>query len=231
MGWLKDAVASVKSETKKAGQNISSTTKAAEATIAANAKKAGAALKNVASKVLTTAEDIPFAILLPFKGIMAGKLDSNHISHTSALHDIAIKFAAHVSGLKHFDANYFEGNSGTLYNVDTNELVGAGGSILSGAATGGATGAIAATIQAVVNYFKNLQAKKASGQPLTPEETKELAQGEQIASSVNATLTGVVEASITTRVKDFMFSWKGGVVLIVIVALVGYAVYSSGKKK
>lgn len=183
-------------------------------------KKGGKAIKDAAKSAISVGADLPFAPLLPLKPVMVAALDKRNIAHTSHLHDIAPKFVNHiVKGHASFDdsSEAYDITSGvSFYNAD--EGTGdSGGS--SGSSSGMSMTMIGSVIQMVINYFKKLKEKKDAGEPLSAEEQAILAKGEIIAKEVNDVVADAAKDTVAAKVRDFMFSWKGGLALVILVLL------------
>lgn len=187
-------------------------------------KKGGKAIKDAANSVITVGADIPFAPLLPLKPVMVAALDKRKIEHTSHLHDIAPKFVNHiVKGHSSFD------DSAEAYDITSGvSMFDADESSESGGKSGMSMTMIGSVIQMVINYFKKLKEKKDSGEPLSSEEQAILAKGEVIAKEVNDTVADAAKDTVAAKVRDFMFSWKGGLALVALVILL---IVAFSKKK
>ncbi len=185
--------------------------------------KVGAFLKKVKDKAKHLGQDAPFAVLLPFKKIMKNKLDKNNISHDNSLKDIAIQFAKHVHEFSHFECLEID----ALHADATSAGIVAGGLANAGAsvATGNYTGAVKAIIQAIVNFFKHLKEKKTSGEKLTKDETQMLDQAEKVSDEIEDAVKDEVQGTIAERIRDFIFSWKGALALVALLALVYFAFF------
>ncbi len=185
------------------------------AKVKAKVNKVGQAIKKAAVKVIHVAEDIPFAPLLPFKPIMVRALDEKKVEHTDKLHDIALKFLKHVVQTHHFEeyASYFEEGNGSLH--------------LEGYDADGVVGIATDIVKAVIDYIRQLRAKKQAGEQMTEEEAKVLAQAETIATPlVKAADKEPDGDDIASQAKAFLFSWKGAVAL----AVLGLLIYLAVKK-
>ena len=121
-------------------------------------------VKAAPGKVLQSAEEVPFVALLPFKEVMKKALDAKGVTHTNFLHDIAPKFAKTLAK-GHF-ADFAADHDGQGYNLG--EDVAAG------------------IISSIINYFKTLHAKKASGQPMTQGEEQVLSEADKVADGIAA---------------------------------------------
>lgn len=206
-------------------------------------------VKKLGDKAKSLGKDAPFAVLLPFKGVMKKKLDKAGITHDNSLKDISIKFAKslgkmshfeelHVSGLYEYDDDYLHAAAVSMRTaakpqiaktVITATPVKAGiGQAAVKAATGDVAGAVGTVIKTIVDYFKNLKDRKAKGEKLSEEEDKILVESEKVADQIVEAGKEEVEKQVATSIKDFLFSWKGGVALLVLIGLI-YAAFKGQK--
>ncbi len=218
--------------------------KSAVKSIKAEAHKVTEAVTKVAEKVLEKADprDLPFAPLLPFKGVMRDALHSSNVEHTDHLHDIVPKFHNHIVKANHFDdaetTFYGNQNFALIQEEDTYPMRGnfnlsdstkALASSAVSAASSAAVGNIGGMVTVVFNYIKGLVAKKKSGAPMTKQEEQILKSSETVAATIQSEGTNLVEESISERIKEFMFSWKGGVTIAAIILLIVVAIRKTGK--
>ena len=186
-------------------------------------------LKSVASRL---GHDAPFYPLLPFKHLMRKKLEANQIQHDGTLRGIATTFARKHKSFSHFEEQTFD-------DALTNNFVGlnigeAGGVLVKGisgagisAATGNYAGAVGDIIKAVTDYFKKLKEKKNKGEKLTKEEEKLLVGADKVTEDIANAAIAESKRTVSEKVSDFIFSWKGGLSVVGVVAL-GYFAF---KKK
>lgn len=178
-------------------------------------KKAVQNVKKVSIKVVSKGKNVvknlPFATLLPFKGIMKNHLSKKGIKVNDDLANISVAFAKSVTGGQHFyNPNMYDENpimdfEGAVFRKDPNQF-----SIGEDVAIAAAK----AVINAVLEYFKQLKDKKNRGEKLTEDEQNLLDKTEKATQAV-------IDAGVDTgmnAVKDFLFSWKGGLLLLGIIA-------------
>lgn len=180
--------------------------------------KIGKAIAKTAVKVVDKVEEIPFAPLLPFKGLMTTELQKRNITYKNELSDIAPKFYNSVVKKSHFDSesNNFEGGFNYIDHDGSENFV--------------VTAAMATTIiGAIIDFIKQLKKKRDAGQPLTNEESQILTQAEQISVVVSDAAMNSAQTTIAEQVKDFIFSWKGAVTFSVLAFLIWMA-YKGAKK-
>lgn len=180
----------------------------------AGVKKVAAVIKKGAAKVVDKATDISFALLLPFKPIMKRELAKANVPNDNTLSDIVPKFVKHIVQNHSFDKyeGYFREGSGTLYFEDGGE-------------SHNLVDVAIELVREVIEYFKRLKAKKAAGEQLTANESEVLNSAETVADLVVP--AAEAEIDITSQIKDFIFSWKGGVLLLII----GVGLFFVFKKK
>ena len=190
-------------------------------------KKAVQKIKTVGKKIVNKAEDVPFLVLMPFKGLMNKALARKGVQHGSSLHETAIAFSKHIAG-KHFEETHdFEQKKcfdqvqmfsqpgvRILNNADAHY------NIIEEAASG--------IIKGILEFIKGLKKKADSGQPLTDLEKEVLDQAAIASDAVEKAGQDLIEDDISVRIKDFLFSWKGGLTLVGIVLLILYATKKSG---
>lgn len=189
----------------------------AKGKIKAKLKKAAQKVKAAAKKVVGKGKDAALAPVLPFKGLMRRELDRRGIKYNpNSLHEIAALFVHHiVKGQRgHFNYNLMEGGGNhTMY--------------IEGDTPHNIVADVALTlVTTIINYLKNLKAKKDAGQPLTQDEERVLDAAGKVADQVVAVSGDVAQDTIAGMVKDFIFSWKGGLTLILLVALLIAAFYN-----
>lgn len=174
--------------------------------------------KKVVDKIKTKGkslgQDAPFVVLLPFKPIMKHVLDAHHIAHADTLKDISIQFARHIHDFNNFDSIALDGLS-----VDETTAQGSDGSVQI----------IKTVISTVVTYFKNLKAKKDSGQKLTKEEETMLASADKVADQIKSAGEDEAQSTIAEMIRDFVFSWKGGLSAIALIALIYFTFFNKKK--
>lgn len=181
-------------------------------------------LQKVGNKLKKTGEDIKFAPVAPFKPIMKRYLDKRNIAHDNSLRDVAIQFAKNVGKFSHFE----EQNLDTLYadgdqKLDTESKTAiasglAGAGIAAGA--GDYAGAVKTIISTIIKFFKHLKEKKERGEKLSDEEENVLNQFEEMDEKITEAVQEEAELQTGMAVKDFIFSWKGGVSIIILLFIV-----------
>lgn len=175
-------------------------------------KKVGKVVKQIGHTVLKVGENIAFAPIAIFKPMMIKELDRRGIAHTDMLHDIAPKFAKHVTG-HHFE--YFEEqmfSTGDL-KINFSEKNSDGKHLVDVVAS--------SIVKAIVEFFKNLKKKKESGTPMSESETKLLNDSEAVINTVEDIAIETTQDSVVYQIKNFVFSWKGvaslaGIVVILL---------------
>lgn len=221
-------------------------TKKVVSKVGGSIKKTGSKLEAGLKKAVGNVKDVAFAPLLPFKKVMTDALQKRGISFKGELSDIAPKFLNNIvrnSFETTYEQNYYD--SGTLISADHIDAKGvaksaaASGSGLIGiagkAATGDVAGAASGLIAEILNYIRKLKDKKdkakaqaEAGQPVTdplsPAEQAIIEQSEEVGAKLQEQVQEEIEGSIALSVKDFLFSWKGGVALGVLVLLIVVAV-------
>jgi hypothetical protein len=161
-------------------------------------------VKNVTSSVKGVGGNAKLALLVPFIPMMTEQLKKRGVNFDRGnLKDIAKKFNEHV--VKKFQSKHFEEVDGyTGQNLEEDE--------------------ISSIVDIVLAFIKNLTSKKAEGEPMTEDEQKMLNDSEIAANQV---VTGNTETrggeSVGETVKDFIFSWKGGLSLLGIILLIYFA--------
>jgi hypothetical protein len=207
-----------------------------------------AKVQQVSQKVLAGTEDLPFAVLLPFKSVMSDHLRDNKIGNDGSLHDITIKFAKDVIKGNHLETaqdnleyrNAIRASYGLEDHADTKDTTGAASkttntakndSIKAGAgfAASIATGNIPALVSQVLAYVKVLADKKKAGLPLSPAETKILDNANVAAQKVQDAAQEAVEESLSNRIKDFIFSASGIAFFSALILLVAYLAHRKAK--
>lgn len=157
-----------------------------------------------------------FAVVLPFKDAMKHGLDAKGLSHSNKIEDISTKFFhSHVKGQGFMD-KYDEYFIPSHFDESRYNIV---------------DEAASAIIGAIVDYFKNLKKKKDSGQPLTPDEEKMLAKSEAAQTALVNKAKDMGEEAAASKVKDFLFSWKGAVAGAGILGLIVAVIYLAGRAK
>jgi hypothetical protein len=119
-------------------------------------------IKSLPKKALGAVEETPFLPLLPFKMVMKNELEKKGVAHTNFLHDIVPKFAKSIAGL-HF-ADFGADHDGQGYNLGE--------------------GVAISIVTTVINYLKNLHAKKAAGAPMTETEKKVLDESDKVSEQI-----------------------------------------------
>ena len=215
MSKRKHSAANVIAQLKAAGKNITSTTHAAGKSIADAKNKAGDKVQALAHKVGASmgklGEDAKFAPLLFFKPMMKLELDHLGIAYDNKMKDITQKFVDHVvKTVHHFDEDYLDG--GTVAS-----------SAVSAAVSATPEGAM---VQIVLDFIKQLHDKKAKGEKLTPSEEAILSQSDKAlaATDIAANNAAKEENPTTDAIKEFIFSWKGGLALVAVLVL-GYLAF------
>lgn len=194
----------------------------AKGKIKAKLKKAVQKVKQAAKKVASKTKDVAFAPILPFKGVMRKALDRKGIKYDpNSLSQIAALFVHHV-----VKGNYGHFNYNLLYNGPQHRMY------IDGDTPQNIVADVALTlVTTIINYLKNLKEKKDSGQPLTADEEQVLDAAGKVADQVVAVSGDVAEDTIAGMVKDFIFSWKGGLTLVLLVMLLLAAFGNLGSKK
>lgn len=236
-----------KKEIKKAGKKaVKDIKKVIKVEKKIKRKEVGNKLVNGLKKSVGVAKDIPFAPLLPFKKIMIEALDKRNISHTNDLHDIAPKFLQNIvrnSFTSPNDQSYYENGADMVlvHNIDGKDLgtsvSKAGGTlgIVGKAATGDFVGAAGGLVSEILNYIRKLKDKKDRAkaeadaglpitEPLTPAEQDIITQSEKVGEQLQDMAKDEAENTVAHGVKSFIFSWKGGVALIVLI-IVAYKAF------
>ncbi len=201
-------------------------------------KKAGATIKKEAVKILAKADirDVPFAALLPFKGMMRNGLNEKKIAHVDHMYDIVPKFYNHVVRQNHFDSLDTEFAASPYYrlrheadfeNHADKAAVGAAVSAGANIAVAAATGNVGQMVTEVLKYIKSLKDRKNAGKTLSPAEQKILDQAEDAADKIKIEAVDAAEESISDVIKEFVFSWKG---IVSLVALLGLSYLAFSKK-
>lgn len=240
MGWLKDLGKKVAHDvqTSVAGvQHSVSTSIAGQkaldkkigTTIAKAADDTTKAIKTVVKQIGVAAGEVLFAPLLIFKPVMEKHLSEHAVKRTgTGIHETTIDFAKHLgtptngaAGI----ASHFESGKSSMYepmsldaqgNVTQQDLM--------QAATAMALGDLPAGIPVVLNYLKELGRREQTGKPpLTDAEKKILAGSKDAVSGIAQAAKETMSASI----KGFLFSWKGGLLLV---GIIGVVVFVSNKK-
>lgn len=207
-------------------------------------KKVGSKLEKGLRKAVTKVTDVPFAPLLPFKKTMVDALNKRGVKHTNDLSDIVPKFYHSIikNNFQTPNESYFADGNEMVYaeHVDGKKVVssvaktGTGGGAVNVAAkfaTGDIVGGASALVAEVLTYLRKLkdrkdkqEAQKASGtvvsDPLTPEEEKILASAQATSKQLQDVAKEEAENTVAGQVKEFIFSWKGGIALIVLVGLI-----------
>jgi len=222
-----------------------------KAKVKTGAKKAGSKLEKGLQKAVGKAKDIPFAPLFPFKKIMVDALNRRGVKHTNDLSDIVPKFYHSIvkNNFQTPSDGYFENGNTMVYtdhidHVDAKSIAGSvtktgtgGGAINVAAkfATGDIVGGASSLVTEILTYLRRLKDKKDKQQqekaaggvvsdPLTPEEEKILGAAEKTAESLQEVAKDEAEKTVANQVKEFIFSWKGGIALVVLVILIIVAV-------
>lgn len=211
MGWFKDAIKSITSETKKAVTNIRDTSGQIIHTIQSEVKKV----------VPNSVKNAPWVMLQPFKGVMIQALDKKGVVHTNDIWDIAPKFANHIVKGQNFQDStheFYGGGVGILHDENNFSVYNADG---DGVNWGEVAKVALLIIPQIIKYFKDLKAKKEAGKALTAQEAAILAGAEEVADAI------VGDTGAVSELKDFLFSWKG----LALLAVIGTLIYlNSGKK-
>lgn len=232
-GLLKTAKKSIKKENK------------------AKRKIAGEKMLSGLRKIGGKASGIPFAALLPFKKVMTDALDKRAIKHTNDLSNIAPRFVQHIiknSYQTPNDDSYYENGANMLtmapFYADAKSVAQSVGSTTKGTgligiganvATGNIAGAATGLVSEILNYIRKLKDKKdkakvqqEAGQPvedpLTDAEKEIISQSEKVGENLKDAVKEEAENSVAFSVKNFIFSWKGGVAAVALIGLVVFAI-------
>jgi hypothetical protein len=148
-----------KKAAKAAGETTAQAKQAAKDARKTTVKKDVAAVK----KILTAAEqalanvgeDIALAPLLIFKPMMVKRLDSQGVSHSNLLGDIAMRFAKEVV-MKSSNFESFE----TFYSVSANAVDTTNANDIAGVGTAVATGNPVGLVAAIIKWIGDIGHKK-----------------------------------------------------------------------
>lgn len=180
-------------------------------------------IATVANNVKDAAADLPFAPLLPFKKLMTDFLDQHGVSHSGVLHEIVILFAKTLGNNPSFvSGNHYEGFGNSL-NANLVEEAEVKPVDFIGAAVSAGTGNPGQLISLILKFFKQLKAKKEAGKPLTAIEQTILDKAEAVVDNVTQAAKDAAEDTVAAHVKEFIFSWKGGLTLVGIITLLYFA--------
>lgn len=185
-------------------------------------------INKLADKVRLVGQDIPFAPLLPFKKLMKNRLDEKGIPHDNSLKDVSIQFARSIGSMNNFEEMAVAGLYGDSVEGRDNALGKVGGGIVNAgiqAGTGNVTGAVSTVIKTIVEYFRNLKERKAKGETLSKDEEKLLSQAEDTAEAVKESAEEYAENTVAEKLRDFIFSWKGALSLLVLLVIVWMAFF------
>jgi hypothetical protein len=185
-------------------KNVQGTLHAASVSIGNASQVAQHQIKAGIHTMVSGAEDIPFLALLPFKSMMEHELDKKGVHHTGTLHEVAPLFVEHIvkpSG--HFES--FE-------SYDT----GRGHNIIDEVAT--------TVINAIINFIKQLKAKKDSGKPLSSTEASVLNSSQVVTAKVIDAGKSAAKDEAASKIQSFLFSWKGAAGLVGLGLVVALAV-------
>jgi len=183
-------------------------------------KKVIAKIKAKAVKTLKGAgENIALAPLVPLLPVMLIALKRNNIKHSKKVSDIALKFYRHVifKG-KHFDG-YNIGDSsdvsGLVYDPEIAKQAGDSGEESKPEKIN--KGMFVTMIQAILYYIRKIKKKKEKGEALTQEEKTILDAYTPIETSIEDTVKDLAEENIAEKIKDFIFSPAGIIIIIIII--------------
>lgn len=193
--------------------------------------KGQVAIKKVVKDLGNFFGEAIFAPLLPFKGMMKNHLiewGEYNSDVPDKIREITIAFAKHLGSHpeKMSSGSNFEMRKSSMQDglyLDEAEPDVKPADFLA-AATTAVTGNPAELVKLVLRYLKQLGSKKASGQTLTPIEEKILANSQQVTEKLKAAAKAAAEETVAGKVKDFIFSWKGGTVGGIILLYIIYRI-------
>lgn len=157
------------------------------------------AIKHIVDKakgaVKKVGGDVAFSPLLPFLPMMKKELDRLGVKHTNDLGEVSKSFVDNV--IKKIHGQHFE-------YVDGQNLY---------------AEAASAIISTIIAFFQNIKDKKAKGEALSADEQRVLNTAESTINTVTDAAADSAQSALSSQVKDFIFSWKGGATLIGLIIL------------
>lgn len=150
--------------------------------------------------------NLKFAPLVPFYPVMVTMLNKRGVKHGKKMEDVVEKFINNIVkkkknfddfGFGEEDVNELDFNS---YNVVPPEL-------------------IEGAVQIVIEFFKQLKKRKDAGEKLSTEEEGMLNAVEQVTDSIK----DGAEEEAGSMIKEFLFSWKGGLLAVALILVIIFA--------